>query len=196
MNTSISPSCRAAFTLLELLIVITIIAILTGLGVGAYNSVMLKARNLEALTVAKGIELAVNNYRSETGRMPVVGHTRDDATIELTSGNPLLQVLLGNNVNELNRARRAYIDNVPMAKAGVNGITGQDGQFSLVDPWGQPYRVTMDTNDDNKIANPDAHNQDRNISGEASHQMPRSVIVESAGRDKRFGTQDDVVSWR
>ncbi len=195
MKTFISPARRAAFTLLELLIVITIISVLTGLSVGAYNQAMVKARNLEAKTACKAVSLAVQNYRAEMGRMPVSGHADSDVTVELTPDNPLLQVLLGETIIGLNTRRIAFL-NPTMGKGGANGLVGKDDHFSLVDPWGQPYRVTMDTNEDNKLANPDAENQDPTLSKDASRQLPSSVIVESAGQDKKFGTLDDVVSWR
>ena len=195
MKTFISPARRAAFTLLELLIVITIISVLTGLAVGAFNQAMVKARNLQAKTACKDVAIAIQNYRAEMGRMPVSGHANSDVTVALTPDDPLLQVLLGESINGLNARRIAFL-NPTMGKGGANGLVGKDDHFSLVDPWGQPYRVSMDTNEDNKLANPDADNEDAALSKEAPRNMPSPVIVESAGQDKKFGTLDDVVSWR
>lgn len=196
MKTSTLNSRRAAFTLLELLVVITIIGVLAGLCLGAYSHVMDIGRNTQAKNSIKGIQIAIANYRTETGRMPVWGHDGSDVRVETTADNPLLQVLLGENVNGLNARGINYLGDLPLAKNGMNGLSGSDDHFSFVDPWGQPFRVTMDTNFDGKVANPDAQNQDSEFSRNAPKSMPSSATVESAGKDKRFGTRDDVVSWR
>jgi hypothetical protein len=78
----------------------------------------------------------------------------------------------------------------------VGGLVGTDDQFALIDPWGTAYRVVMDSNWDSRVNNPDAQNEDPSIAAQASSWLPATVLAYSAGVDKKFGTRDDVVSWR
>lgn len=59
---------RKGFTLIELLIVIAILAILSTLGIGNFQSARIKARDLskksDLQTIAKSLEAYVNDHRS------------------------------------------------------------------------------------------------------------------------------------
>ena len=72
-----TQSVRAVrgFTLVELLVVITIIVILAGAGFSAGNSAIQKAKKTTCLAAATAIESAVNNFYTEYGSMPSDGST-------------------------------------------------------------------------------------------------------------------------
>lgn len=184
-----------AFTLIELLVVITIIALLVGVALPAINGAIDRARKLETVNVLRGLTTAINNYRNEYNRFPVRAGASSDPEVELSSGSPLLKVLLGENVDKLNPKTESFME-VKMGKGGAGGLVGQDGSFSLVDRWGQAYHVIMDANADNRVPNPDARNADSSIAGDTPKTLFYGVIAFSAGPDKQFGTADDIVSWR
>lgn len=183
------------FTLIELLVVITIIGILAALAVPAATGVMKKAKKVKTAAALKDIQLGIKNYQVEYNRYPLRSGSTSEEPIQLSEGNTLVKVLLGKNEEKLNPREIVYIE-PPIAKGGTGGLTGNEGSYGLVDSWGSPYMVIMDANYDNKIANPDAKNEDKGISSGAPSSLPIGVAVFSYGDDKKPNTNDDVVSWR
>lgn len=190
------PYSRSArgFTLIELLVVITLIGILTSLAFSAYRGAVIRGRNLVALAAVKNVTLAVQNYVADYNRMPV--RSSSEEVIDLSAGSLLLAVMMGENVDRLNPKGTRFLPDQQMGKNGAGGLVGTDGQWAFVDPWGTPYRVALDADWDQRVSNPDSRNDDPSIATPAASWLPMIVIGSSAGADKRFGTRDDVVSWR
>jgi prepilin-type N-terminal cleavage/methylation domain-containing protein len=188
-----SVSSRA-FTLIELLVVISIIAMLAGLAFPAISGVMTRAKKAKCAAAIKDIQLGIKNYQVEYNRYPLVSGSGETPT-PLSEGNVLLNVLLGKNTNKLNPREIVFLES-PMGKGGAGGLTGSEGSFGLMDVWGNPYEVMIDSNYDNKIANPDSQNSDSTISGGASPTLIVGAAVFSLGEDKTANTKDDIVSWR
>jgi len=73
------------------------------------------------------------------------------------------------------------------------GIEGIDDNGVWRDPWGNPYIITIDMNDDNKC--------DDAFYSEPDHQpadfIAAPVVIWSAGPDGRYDTRgDNIVSWK
>ncbi len=185
---------RQGFTLIELLVVITIIAVLAGLAVPAANGVMRKAKKVKTSAALKDIQLGIKNYQAEYNRYPVKAGDTSEEPIALSEGSDLLLALLGKD-DKLNPRGIVYIE-PPVAKGGTGGLTGDEGNYALVDSWGEPFQVIIDKNYDNKIANPDKRNEDPGVSDGAPANLPIGVGVYSHGEDKKPYTKDDIVSWR
>jgi len=203
---------RRGFTLIELLVVIVIIAILASLAIPATNLVMRKANELKIKTTMKDIEVAVGHYRTEYNRFPInpddAGSGDTDLEPFLTDGTsqPMINILM-NNVDtsggstNMNPRGIKFLD-LPMAKNNLFGIidpsggSGDGSPVQLVDNWGLPYMVALDTNYDNRIQNPDKNSNDQVISTAAPEYLGRSVAVYSYGADRTEFTKDDIVSWR
>ena len=87
-----------------------------------------------------------------------------------------------------------------VAKNGRNGLVGTQSPFSLLDMWGSPFYVLLDTNLDRKLENPDVMNQDPKISqsqvSPPPQFLPTDVAIYSIGKDLVQLTGDDVASWR
>ncbi|MDB6004041.1 MAG: signal peptide protein [Prosthecobacter sp.] len=195
MKTRLKSTSLRAFTLIEMLVVITIIGILAGLVGGAVTGVMKKAKKVKTQAALKDIVLGINNYRVEYNRFPLPqGHSSEEP-VPLSGGSTILKILLGKNDSKMNPREIAYIE-PPMAKNGAGGLSGSDDNYELTDPWATPYQVTLDANYDNKIANPDLQNEDSTISNGAPRDIVAGAIASSFGEDKKENTKDDVVSWR
>ncbi|TAG10913.1 MAG: prepilin-type N-terminal cleavage/methylation domain-containing protein [Verrucomicrobia bacterium] len=148
---------RKGFTLVELLVVISIIMVLAGAGFAAGNSAIQKARKTVALGTCTQIESAVNQFYAEYGSMPVANLTNDTKFNTKTgSGLTMLNVLLGkegNTATPLN-ARSVRFLSVKEGKANKNGLiynTGGNVLSGFFDPWGGAYFVKIDGDYDEQI---------------------------------------------
>jgi prepilin-type N-terminal cleavage/methylation domain-containing protein len=209
--TSMPHRFNRAFTLVELLVVIVIIAILASLAIPVTNVVMARANALRLKATMKDLQVAISNYRAEYNRFPLdpsqVGSDGEsDIPQFLTdgSGDPdMINILMaktdpGKSPN-LNSRGIKFID-LPLAKNGLFGYidSGEDenAALKLVDIWGMPYYVLLDTNYDNRVENPDTSNNDQTVASKAPQYLSASSAFFSSGPDKTPQTKDDVVSWR
>jgi len=165
-----------AFTLIELLTVIAIIAILMGLLFPALSSAKEQARRTAAANAAKAIVNASKSYQVDYGKFPPVP-TALVGTVD-TNGyyaygdtgnggcklgnhelfNVLRAISSGVNVgNVMNKRQVKYFE---MGKAkdpatprdgfiDGSGYTGTQGQ--LMDPWGSQYCIVLDAADNGTI---------------------------------------------
>lgn len=194
MNTRLHTTPHRAFTLIEMLVVITIVGILAALVGTAATSVIRNAKKVKTKAALKDIVLGIQNYRTEYNKLPLPpGHTSEDA-IPLDQGSTILKILLGGNDSKMNPREIRFIE-PPMGKDGAGGLSGTEGNYSLTDSWGTPYEVMLDANYDNKILNPDSQNEDPNVS-KGPREVIATAIAYSYGEDKKKGTKDDIVSWR
>jgi prepilin-type N-terminal cleavage/methylation domain-containing protein len=120
----------AAFTLIELLIVIAIIAVLAGLGFGAVQGAMGSAKRAQARNDVNQVAAAVKAYTLEYGRLPEAGNE----IAELTGDNPKKIVFLE--------------PKMAGGKPPKNGLSGDE----LLDPWGNAYKIYLDDDYDNKVS--------------------------------------------
>ena len=182
-------SDERAFTLIEILVVMTLIAILVGIGVPAFTSVMEQARKTQAKNEEQQIIAAVNAFYTEYGKYPLV---TADTTINNTSTPSnsdlffTLRAVSGgaNNANAVNTRAIVFIQ-PPVSKDQTNprsGIKTSTTDSTWYDPWGKPYNVMIDGDYDNQLANPYA---DTPPPGGATLYL--GVIVWSFGKNGALG---------
>lgn len=131
-------SPRRAFTLIELLIVISIIGILMAILFPAMKGALDAAAKTQARNDVTQIANAIAMYETEYGRFP----TNSD-----TVSGELLNSLIGLNTND--NPRQIVFLEVQPAKKGKSGTNS----VGYVDPWNQTnaYVVVMDTNYANTV---------------------------------------------
>ena len=202
-----------AFTLIEMLVVIAIIAILIGLAFPVFQSVQNSAKRTQAKNDITQLVTAVNAFYTEYGRYPLTPATSADTTYSAGSTNKLLNEL--RNVGAAENARGITFITPPDAKdenkprsgiaskdVTVSGIAIKGGE--LVDPWGTPYNVRVDTDYDNFVDNPYSSNAGTAKNPAGTLAVQAGVIVWSLGKnqaggsgDKNLGdNKDDVISWQ
>jgi prepilin-type N-terminal cleavage/methylation domain-containing protein len=210
-------SKRHGFTIIELLVVVTIIAVLAGLVISQAPKMMEDARRLEVRNVLISIRNGIHNYQVEYNRYPLdanqsasSGGAQDLPAFQTDENNGLIQTLMGDAAN-MSGVQAAPDPNSPnpkgiefatfkIAQNGRNGLIGTQPPFRLVDMWSVPYWIQLDTNMDRKVQNPDVQNQDPKISQNMTNPppqfLPTDVIIYSNGKDKTQQTGDDIVTWR
>jgi len=179
------------FTLIELLVVITIIAILAAMVFPVANGVLRKTRSTQAKNDAMQVRQAIETYFTEYRKYPVKNSTGGSDEV-METNNVLMDVLMGSEreVDGLNPRRISFFGgkkakgNPP--KGGVQSDGAGGGE--LFDPWGEYFIVTIDTNRNDRVADPDEGGQET---------IPNGVIVYSYGPDRQDdrGQGDDVTTW-
>lgn len=151
-----ADTSRSGFTLLELLIVISIIAILAAIAFPATSLVMTQARKAQAKTQAQGIVNAIKLYETQYAVLPL-GNSPGEQQI-LTDQN-FINILTGVDQDQ-NPKETVFIEGkvakqAAGSKPARSGFVEEGGgSQSLVDPWGNPYVVIMDADDDKQIKVP------------------------------------------
>ena len=166
-----------AFTLVELLVAISIIALLLGIIVPSYFSIREKAKYTKAKVTVKNLETAFKAYLDNYRVWPAA----------LSDGNPheikddIYLILRGENPLNANKDKIAFYE-----FETTNSTAGALDPFadSTTPPIQANYRVQVDENYDNKII----------VGGQ---ELYRTVIVWSIGTNRvdDGGTLDDVKSW-
>jgi prepilin-type N-terminal cleavage/methylation domain-containing protein len=188
---------RAAFTLIELLVVVAIIALLVAGSFSAYGFVMEKARNKGTLTTEMALVNAIENFYGDYSRFPAPtsgAGGNDDADTDTSGAEGIVTVLLGKDPTQ-NSKNRDYIGDMKPAKMqngrNVDGLVNEQNNYSIMDAWGSPFQIRIDSNYDNELDNPNT--EDRGV---GRSQLRKRVLIWSAGKDRDPSTwKDNVGSW-
>jgi hypothetical protein len=149
--------------------VIGLLGLITGL-VSCSDPIFEAAERAEAKNETTLLTEAIRLYRMEYGRLPVATPPEGDVTLDTNEG-ALIDVISGYDVNGLNPRERVFYEG-KKARNGVAGIVASQttGHQELIDPWGRPYVLVFDTNDDGLVIDP--------VSGES---LRETVIAFSFG---------------
>lgn len=165
-------SRRGGFTLIETLVVISIIAVLIGLLLPALHRARLQAKVTRARREVKELKEAWDAYFLEYRTWPPHVGYMDSNYVAMLMGT---HTVGGTNV--LNPRNMAFLD-------------FRSGTEYYCDPWGTPgnnssaYMVEMDEDGDNMV----------DLGG--GNKIGASVAVWSKGPDRLNNTADDICSWK
>lgn len=118
------------FTLIEMLVTVTIIVILAGLSLGGFNFVTTKQANEKAKIQISLLSNALEEYKLDNGEYPAsTGGT-----------NALFTALYYNGAQTPPVAdSKIYLADLDPVNNGQGWMEGSGATATIVDPWGEPY---------------------------------------------------------
>lgn len=159
-----SPARSRGFTLIEMLVTITIIVILMGLAIGGFKFVTEKQANDQAKIQVSLLSNALEEYKLDNGSYPGVVPPATSVT-----SNDLYKLLYYNGASATPQGK-IYVSQLDEGnKQGWS--EGSGSTVKIVDPWGAEY-IYLNGSDTN-AKNPD-------------------FDLISKGKDGTLGTPDDV----
>lgn len=172
----------STFTLIELLVVIGIIALLAALLLPAINGVRQQANRVRAKTRANNIVMAIKQYETTYGVLPVHAASNDKTINTGSEYDDLIAILAYANGPHGDRTKGNF------RKTPFLGVPKSYDEKGYVDPWGNNYFILMDANYDNEITDP----------FNSANKLHGKVFVYSYGRNGKSdsGGGDDICSWQ
>ena len=175
---------KKGFTLVEMLVVITILGILMAMMIPAAGMILKRSKIAQAKSDAGIVMTTMTKYRTEYNRWPSwvsksgSGYLTDKAWVEAMSPAPGAARTLDN------------FNQISFFEAG-GGSLAEKGAYvgAYVDPFGNPYMYQVDVDGDGLIPSPDPA---------ATTPVSAQVIAWSAGSDGKyetFSTDEKAESW-
>ena len=168
---------RRPFTLIELLITMLIITILAGILLPTIRSAMRATKEGKAKSEINSLITAMKLYESEYDLMPF-GYDEDEDSSTAVLSDDEYEIMISfpsqtgdDEDKEEGNARKLKILSVKKVA-------------EYLDPWKNRYHVVGDVNGDDSIST------DLVVGMYDGEDLPRSVVVWSAGADKKYDSTD------
>jgi general secretion pathway protein G len=128
MNTNLSSNTPKGFTLVEMLVTITIIVILAGLSLGGFSFVTQKQANAQAELQIKLLSKGLEEYKLDTGSYPA----------ETGGSNALFTVLYFAGAS-VTPPEKIYLSELDPVNKKQGWTEGTGAGTKIIDPWGSEY---------------------------------------------------------
>jgi len=198
------------FTLVELLVVITIIAVLVGLGVAGGQAAINKARKVTAQATATNIVTGIQQFYGDYSILPDPNGVDADNTGSGAhystgpggDGTDIIEILSGleTGTNPFNNRKLKYLS-IKNAENGLDGIDYNNSGASptvnaLYDPWGEPFYMVFDYDYDDRLEFIPDGNGGSTVTSPVNLNGQVAAVYSVGNKEPSEGTRRDVVeSW-
>jgi prepilin-type N-terminal cleavage/methylation domain-containing protein len=202
MHLRFSKNSNRGFSLMELMIVITIIAILSGIVLPAGHQVQQNMKKVTAQKTCTELRTSLMSYFSEYKRFPPFpgGSASDDVEVATDMSSPVIGTLLGVDPTFNRRAIQFFSSRSAKGK-GKPGLWKDSGGVELLDPFlsgsggdSNPYYIKIDSNYDNTLKVPAREKTDSD-----EEEIYTNVAVWCLGVDGKKGSDsgksDDITAY-
>ena len=189
---------RRGFTLVELLVVITIIAVLAGLGFVGFNLAIEASKKTSARAAIGNLVQASDDYFEEYQQLPLGSQTNNDE--ERETDNELMAALLGLDSAEDENPKLISFFTFKDAKGkgtdAHDGLERNQSRAELLGPWRNKqkddryYRIVYNYDYNGEL------NEPQDLGGETFYD--RRHLIYHMGKDSKVGgknDKDNVYSW-
>ena len=201
------PAAPRGFSLVELLVVISIVGLLAGLSAVGIPKAMDAAKKTKAKGDLTAIVSAVKAYKQEYGVWPAIepittstggefgawyGPSKWAANTGLSRGKDLMMILSGQNIDP-NAGKGGGDWPRAMNPKQIRFLEGAKSDGTFLDPWGTQYCVKMDVNETGSM--------EYGTGNSGVENLKLSVIAVSLGKNKNQEDSDsakgfdDIYSW-
>ena len=146
------------------------------------------AQKIEATNCVDQLVISCDAFFEEYQALPMATTSINDT--EQATDNQLMATLVGKRSAEKENPKFLTFFRWKQAKAGNGGLIIRNGKMRLTDPWGTPYRVVFNYDNNNQLREP--------LEGKII--SDQRVIAYSYGPDRMSGTPetnaDNICSWR
>lgn len=187
------PNHRAGITRPEVLLILSLLLAVSSVGVIVWGQSRKASRIGQTYHELRVLLTASSRYYREYGVWPVEGEpvVGRDAVVGMDGANRQVLFRLaaiageGNPGNRHNFRSIDFLEPLPDDPRPTRLTVSEQGD--ALDPWGNPYRFSFDANLDGVLE----------VRGDYAERIPgEGVAVWSAGPDQRYGSRDDIRSWR
>ena len=146
------------FTLIELMVVVTIIGLLAAILVPSITGALRSAKRTRAMGQIRDLDGAIKSYFKEYGRMPVAAgdNGKADKLYQGADQAKVIEILINNSLDVAANPRQIVFLDLDPSSFGVKTVTEMQNLLrsgtAYKDPWLGEYGILMDLNFDDKIA--------------------------------------------
>ena len=189
------PKARGSFSVVRMVTIcaaigVGLMALIAAVGYWESSIAIGKAKNHASQAIASDLELAINNFYTDTDELPKVG---TQVQTDSAEGIKLLEILLGledrkGKVQNFDSVKYLSVKETKTKSKGL--LYNETGRsvIGLYDTWGNPFTVVLNPK-------PALEPLRFTVGGKEEILKGRKVAIYSPGADKKPGTADDVRTW-